>query len=215
MLECVDQMFLTAEDMGNAQIGVIGARRHVIGRHAGRAEQGEILKVAGPLSYRPVDKISYNDLCTRLSRHTEAQHEWFTRAGPAIALFAREVAHARIVEPSPIQIFRYRSGRREVPVREALLNDGPSGLAMKVAALRLPIELVPAELEPLKARVDGIERTLGVAVDVRIVDAENNRPFLVTRIQPVEDEGSCAAYVKVTGRRWRKADSCHTERLRT
>ncbi len=76
----------------------------------------------------------------------------------------------------------------------------------------LTVKLVPAELEPLETFVDGIERNLGVPFEVSIVDAKNYRAAVLASVEPVEDESSRAANVKVPGRRRRKTDACHTKR---
>ena len=81
---------------------------------------------------------------------------------------------------------------------------------MKIDAVGLTVELIPAELEPLETFVDGIERNLGVPFDVSIIDAQNYYAALVAGIEPIKDECSSAAYVKVAGRRRRKAHTCHT-----
>ena len=62
VLERVRQMFLAAQDVRNAEIGIVGAGGHVIGRHTGRAQQREILEVASGLAHRPVDEIRDNNL---------------------------------------------------------------------------------------------------------------------------------------------------------
>jgi hypothetical protein len=84
---------------------------------------------------------------------------------------------------------------------------------MESNAVGLTVEFIPAELEPLETFVDGIERNLGVPFDVSIIDAKNDHATMVASIEPIEDEGSRAAYVKVTGRRRRKTDACHTKSL--
>ena len=56
-----------------------------------------------------------------------------------------------------------------------------------------------------------LEMPLRVPFNIRIVDAKDDHAALVARIEPVENKGSSAAYVEVTGRRGRKADTCHTQ----
>jgi hypothetical protein len=63
----------------------------------------------------------------------------------------------------------------------------------------------------LKTFVDGIERGLRVPFDVSIVDAENYDTALVASMKPIEDEGSSAPDVKVTGGRGCKTDACHAQ----
>src|SRR5947209_19283014 len=86
-------MFLSAQDMRDAEIGIIGARGHVICRHPCRAKQCEILEVTGRLGDRAVDEIRYNDFPARFAGHPEPQYEWLAGVGAAIALLTGEVAH--------------------------------------------------------------------------------------------------------------------------
>ena len=70
-------MFLAAQDMRDAEIGIVGAGGHVVGRHAGRAQQREILEVAGRLGHGAVDEIRHDDFGARLARHAETEDERF------------------------------------------------------------------------------------------------------------------------------------------
>jgi hypothetical protein len=45
---------------------------------------------------------------------------------------------------------------------------------MQIEALGLAILLVPSQIEPAQALEDGIERGLGVALDVGVVDAQDH-----------------------------------------
>ena len=82
---------------------------------------------------------------------------------------------------------------------------------MQRDAVRLTVELVPAEFQPIEAFMDGIERNLSVPLKVGVVDAQNYCAAMVASIEPIEDEGSRAADVKVTGGRRRKTHACHTK----
>ena len=78
---------------------------------------------------------------------------------------------------------------------------------MQIQAIGLAVELVPSQIEPVQAFEDGIERGLRVALDIRIVDAQDHGAAVVAGIQPIENERSRAADVKIARRRGRKADS--------
>ena len=65
-------------------------------------------------------------------------------------------------------------GGSEVAIGEALIEDGLAQLLMQGEALGLAIVLVPSEIEPGEAVEDGVERCLGVALDVGIVDAQDH-----------------------------------------
>ena len=78
---------------------------------------------------------------------------------------------------------------------------------MKVEALGLAIVLVPAEIEPIQPLINRVERNVGVALDIRVIDSKNNRPAIVPRVQPIEYESTGATDVEVTGRGRREANS--------
>ena len=62
---------------------------------------------------------------------------------------------------------------------------------MKIEAVGLTVELVPAELEPFETFIDGIERGLRVPFDIGVIDAQNHHTAMVASIEPIEDK--CAA----------------------
>src|SRR5579872_2633388 len=103
--------------------------------------------------------------------------------------------------------FGTRAGRREISIRESFLENSPSHFAVQRAAVRLAVLFVPAEVEPLQSVEDGVERSLSVAIDVRVVDAQHQDAVVVARVQPIEDEGPGAADVQKAGGRGRKADT--------
>ena len=78
---------------------------------------------------------------------------------------------------------------------------------MQIEPLRLPVLFVPAEIEPLQPLEDRIQRCFGIALEIRIVDAQDHGSAIVPGIQPVEDERAGAADVQIAGRRGREANS--------
>jgi len=99
--------------------------------------------------------------------------------------------------------------RREIAIGEALIEDGLGSGAMEIDALRLLVLLVPPKIQPPQALEDGIEGGLGVALHVRVVDAQDHGPAVAAGVEPIEDEGTRAPDVEKA--RWggRKADSMH------
>src|ERR1700683_3823268 len=73
---------------------------------------------------------------------------------------------------------------------------------MQPEPLRLPILLIPPQIQPVQPFEDGIERSLRVALDIGVVNPQDHGAALVARIEPVEDERARAPYVqKSSGRR--------------
>src|SRR5580698_11479767 len=82
---------------------------------------------------------------------------------------------------------------REIAIRQPFFEDLPRYLTMQLNSVGLTIELVEAEIEPLQAVENGIDRRLGVAIDIRIIDVQHHRATITPRVEPVENEGSSAA----------------------
>ena len=80
---------------------------------------------------------------------------------------------------------------------------------MQVAAVGLSVLLVPIQLKPLQAVENGIERRLGIAIDIGVVDAQDHRAVVAARIEPVENERPGASNMKVTRRRRGETDTQH------
>src|ERR1019366_5943425 len=96
---------------------------------------------------------------------------------------------------------------REVAVRQSLVEDRLRRFPMHRQALGLAILLVPSEIQPAQTIEDGIERSLRIALDVGIVDAQDHRAAVMARVEPVEDERARAADMEKAGGRRREANS--------
>jgi hypothetical protein len=86
-------------------------------------------------------------------------------------------------------------------------EDRFGGLLMHGQALGLAILLVPSKIQPAQPVEDGIERSLRIALDVGIVDAQDHRAAVVAGVEPVEDERARAADMEKAGGRRREANS--------
>ena len=71
---------------------------------------------------------------------------------------------------------------------------------MKIEPIALAVELVPAEVEPVEPVEDRVHRSLRVALDIGIIQAQHDRAAVVARVEPIENEGAGAADVQITGR---------------
>ena len=89
-----------------------------------------------------------------LAGHAEAQGKRLPRRSAAIAFFARHLTHAGIEKPGALRagLFAVAGvGRGEIPIRQSLLKDSASYLAVQGSALGLLVFFVPAQAEPLEA----------------------------------------------------------------
>ena len=82
-------MILAADDVADAEIGVVGARGEVIGGHAVRAQQGEVFDLVGELGLRAVDAIGEAQGTALAARDAIAEGEGLATGGAAVAGFSR------------------------------------------------------------------------------------------------------------------------------
>jgi len=83
---------------------------------------------------------------------------------------------------------------------EMLAVDGrPFALAAGAESAADPRSLVPAEAEPREAVVDDVEERLGVALLVRVLDAQDEDAAGVAGVKPVEQRRAGAADVEEPG----------------
>ena len=85
------------------KIGVVDARSQVIGRHFRLTQQREIFDLVGELGLRAVDAVGKAQLAAFAAGDPIAQGKWLAGSGAAIALFARQLAHAGIEEPRALR----------------------------------------------------------------------------------------------------------------
>ena len=121
-----------------------------------------------------------------IALHFEADHERFTSGGAGCALLVAERAHFRIAQPRTFAVrlifwIDINRRRHEIAVCQAFRQQFVGQFAMQIEALRLAVELIPTQGQPVEAVEDGIERRLRVAVDIGIVDAQHHGPFLLAR----------------------------------
>src|SRR4051812_5749259 len=67
--------------------------------------------------------------------------------------------------------------------------------------------LVPVEAEPPQVAQDGLLGLARRALDIRVLDAQDERPAGSAREQPVEQRGSRVADVELTGRAWGETEA--------
>ena len=99
----IRKMILPANDVTDAQIDVIRARRQMIGRHPVRAQQREVFDIVGGLDLLAVHRVGEAHRFSLAARHAEPQREWLAGRRAAIALGAGEFAHAGIEQPGLVR----------------------------------------------------------------------------------------------------------------
>src|SRR5260370_559070 len=102
VLVSVREMVLSADDVANTKVDVVGAGGEVVGRHAVRTEKREVFDVGGGFELLAVDRVSEADLFSCPPGNTEAKGKGLSRRGAAVALRAGKFAHAGVEEPGLI-----------------------------------------------------------------------------------------------------------------
>ena len=207
-------MILAANDVADVQIRIVGAGSHVVRRRAVTAQQREVLDVFRGFRLRAVNQIVERHFLTRFARHLEAQHERLARhwhAGRFPPSDMLRISGSNLPDGAPASVTSSSETRpvNEIAIREALGENRLRRLLMQLAALGLPVEFVPAQIQPLQPLVDRIERFLGIPLDVGVVDAQDHSAAVAAGIQPVKNERPGAANVEIPRGRRGKADSKH------
>src|SRR5258708_7680639 len=101
-------------------------------------------------------------------------------------------------------VVAFARGGHEISICPAFVENRLGDLARQIQGIRLGVLFIRGKLEPLESVEDGIERLLRIALNVRIVDAQNHRAVVMACIQPVENECSRTADVKISG--WRGSE---------
>ena len=85
------------------------------------------------------------------------------------------------------------------------------GLAIAREALHLEERsLVPIDAEPLQAVDDRRHRSLGRALQIGVLHAQNELPAVMPRVGPGEERRARASYMQITGGTGREAGAdCH------
>ncbi len=96
VFEGVGEMVLAANDVSDAQVGVVGAGGEVISGHAVAAEEGEVFDVGGGFGLVAVNGVSETDFAVGLAGNAEAEGERLSGGGAAVALGLGEVAHSGV-----------------------------------------------------------------------------------------------------------------------
>ena len=81
-------MILAANDVADAQIGVVGAGGQVIRRHAIRSQQSEIFDVRAGLPLLPVNGIGEAHHLSVFAGHAKAQRKTLSGSDASVALLA-------------------------------------------------------------------------------------------------------------------------------
>ena len=210
VLEGVGEVILAADDVADAEIGIVDARGEVIGRHSVRAQQGEVFDLVGELGLITIDAIGEVQGAAFAAGDAIAEGERLARSGAAVAFFPGQFAHTGIAEPGALRgglLRRRRVRGGEVAIGKAFGEDGMGRGAVQGKAFGLLVLFVPGQTQPAQSLEDGLDAGLGVALDIGVVQAQHHGSVVVAGIEPIENKRARAADVEKTGGRRRKSNA--------
>ncbi len=103
VLEGVGEVLLTAHDVADAEVDVVGAGGEMVGGHAVAAEEREVFDVGGRFGLLAVDEVFDGDAVAGVARDAETDYEVFARGGAAVAFVAGNFALAGVEEPGAVR----------------------------------------------------------------------------------------------------------------
>ncbi len=207
----VGEVIVAADDVADPHLGVVHADAEVVERVAVRAHEHEVVQRVGGKLDAAADQVLDDD---RFGRHPEPNDVALARPRPPVALLGSDAAPGPRVAVGPAR----GVGRLALGVELLGRLEGPVGLALADQPVRgVPIEVVPAGLvertlvvaepEPLHGREDLRGQLLARALDVGVLDAQDERAALVPREEQVVERGARAPDVERARRGRRKPDA--------
>src|ERR1700691_3315196 len=103
MLESVGQVILAANDVTDAQVGIISTRCQMISRHSVTAQQSKVLNVRRRLHLLTIYRICEANGLTAFARHAKAQGKCFSGGRAPVALRSRKLPHPGIKQPCSLR----------------------------------------------------------------------------------------------------------------
>ena len=193
-------MVVTADDMGHAHVMIVDHHRQHVGRRPVGAEQDEIVELGIGHCNAALDEILDHRLA--VARGLDPHH--------ARQVVGRIIAVAPFAGDTKRLALRLRSlapggqllGGQIAAIGMARLDQLVGDFGMPRFELRLePGLAIASDPEPRQAVEDRIDRWLGRALGVGILDAQQISAAVVPGEQPVEQCRTRSADMEVAGRR--------------
>ena len=195
-------MVVAADDMGDAHVVVVDHDRQHVGRVAVAAQQDEIVEVLVLPDHAALDLVLDHGLAGLRRLEPDRRLD----AGRRLGRIA--VAPQAVVEPGAALGARLLAHRREF-LRRGVAAIGLAGgqqcfgdLAVPRGAAELVDDVaVPIEPEPFQPVQNGVDRGLGRALAVGVLDPQQHLAAAPARIKPVEQRRAGASDMEKAGRR--------------
>ncbi len=178
-------MVLTADDVADTQVGIVGTRRQVIRRHAVGTQQREIFDVSGGfhlLAVNGVGKANFSAVTWDRNRRANG-----SPAAARRSLSSWDSSGIGIEQPRALRAgFLHVTGvrGREVPISMVFIEDGFCDAAMKVETFGLLVFFVPVETQPAKPFKNRVP-TLSV---LRSTSVSSRRKTMVPRLRRAKSQ---------------------------
>ena len=161
VLEGVGEVILPANDVADAQIGIVGAGGQVVGRHAVAAQQGEIFDIGGGFRLLAVDRDRRSAPRARVSRGTRKRSANGSPAAARRSLSSRGISRISALNSqvpcAPDFSLSVPLRGREIAIGQPFWKIASATGAVQSQALGLLVLLVPAEIEPAQPFENGID----------------------------------------------------------
>ena len=198
--------------MRDAHVHIVGDHAQVIGRNAIGAQQHEVFQFRIGKLHPAKDGIVESR--TAGFGHGEtyrcglsggaAPRAFLARNLPASAFIARRAA---LCGRSRAALLQFRLGAEAI-VGMSGSQQLRGALAIHFHTLGLVVgTLIPIEAEPAHALQDAVNHLRGRALEIGVLNAQDERAAMMAGEQPVEQRGARAAHVQVSGGRGRETDA--------
>src|SRR5450755_3586534 len=184
-------MIGAADDVADAHIHIVGDHAQVIGRNAIGAEQHEVFEFSIGKLHATEDSVVESGITS--FRHSEAQSRGFPRCAPPGAFLARNLSAGTVVAWGTALGGSHRAallqlwlGAKTIVSMSGSQQPGRA-LAIHFHALGLLVgALVPIEAKPAHALQNAFHYLSRRALDVGILNAQDERAAVMAGEQPVE-----------------------------
>ena len=205
LAEGVGQMVVAADHVGDFHVVIVDHDREHVGRRPVGAQQHHVVELVVGHRDLALDQVVEHGLTAARRLEADDRRHARRRLGRVAVAPASVVEHPPPLGARPLAQFLQFLGRAVAVVGLARLDQAARDLGVVGGAGELMHRLaVPVELEPAQAVEDGVDRRLGRALAVGVLDAEAEQPAVVAREQPVEQRGARPADVQEAGRRGRE-----------
>jgi hypothetical protein len=203
LAEGVVEMVVAADDVGDSHVVIVDDHRQHVGRGPVGAEQDHVVELFVADGDPALDEVVDDGL--PLPRSLEADDEGALAGGRAVAPGTLDPVGAalrlRLLAPGR-QLLR----RHVAAIGMASSDHFVGDLDVPGLELRLVIFVpVPVDSEPFQAVEDDVDRLLGGAGRVGILDAQERSAAMAAGVEPAEQAGAGVADMKEAGGRGRKA----------